>query len=153
MRTYPHREPYAGVLELGTTITDPESHYRDTVCWTPYASRHVCRCPNPKWYTDEEAKQLPKEVQSRLTIRYNYKYGDSYRLVPVRINEKRPWQMVKDISDPNIEKWMGEAGEPHLSKLRFVVEFPEEAKQVFNTNDLEWLKEKLSYPLKSKNSV
>lgn len=55
----------------GFVITDPQSHERGTVCFTPDASTQNCECPNAKWYTDEQAHQLPAEVKRRLTLRPN----------------------------------------------------------------------------------
>ena len=57
------------IVGPGRTITDPESHERGTICFTPLASTEVCKCPNAKWFTDEEAHQQPKEVRGRLTLR------------------------------------------------------------------------------------
>ena len=55
--------------KAGLVITDPQSHEQGTVCRTPQATTQNCRCPNAKWYTDEEAHQQPPEVRSRLTMR------------------------------------------------------------------------------------
>ena len=57
--------------DKGVSITDPESHDRDSVCWTPRANRKECGCAGAKWFSEEEARAQPSHIKSRLLLRGN----------------------------------------------------------------------------------